>query len=166
LSQQLELVFHRCMVPRRKHTVCPSETCPFFQRTEPSRHQLAKIISVEHGYVGLTVDTIILKDLCRLVQSLLLDHRQPGGTRRSRIRIRTCSKSMFVFKPNVRPCAVKTLQNIEALKNRHVDFIGGRKPNPPKKNDMSIFNRTSLSKIQISDLFIFEKYAFQRSEII
>jgi hypothetical protein len=59
-------------------TYCVSETCPCFQRrSEPSRHQLAKIISVEHGHVGLTVDPIILKDLCRLVQSLLLDHHQP-----------------------------------------------------------------------------------------
>ena len=40
-------------------------------------HQLEKIISVEHGHVGLTVNPIILKDLCRLIQSLLLEHRQP-----------------------------------------------------------------------------------------
>ena len=44
-----------------KHTARHSETCTCFQRLEPSRRQLAKIISVEHGHVGLTVDPIILK---------------------------------------------------------------------------------------------------------
>jgi hypothetical protein len=39
--------------------------------------QLVKIISVEHGHVGLTVDPIILKDLCRLMYPLLLELRQP-----------------------------------------------------------------------------------------
>ena len=45
------------------------------QGLEPSGHQLAEIILVEHGHVGLTVNPIILKDICRLMHPLLLEHR-------------------------------------------------------------------------------------------
>ena len=41
---------------------------------EPSGHQLNEIILVEQGHVGLTVNPIILKDIYRMMQTLLLEH--------------------------------------------------------------------------------------------
>ena len=43
---------------------------------QPLGHQVSQVTLVEQGHVGLTVNPIILKDPCHLVQDLLLHHHQ------------------------------------------------------------------------------------------
>ncbi len=64
----------------RAHTTSHQRSSFFVVKGLSPRHsgrQVPQIIWVKQGHVGLTSNTIILKDLCRLMQSLLLEHHQP-----------------------------------------------------------------------------------------